>query len=91
MLPRRPRPRRNNVTLRDVAKLAGGSPKTVSNVVNDWPYMTDETRQKVQKAIDELGYRPSALATSLRTGQSKNIGVVIPDITNPFYGQVVRG
>lgn len=82
---------KKKVTLRDVAEYAGVSPKTVSNVVNHWPYITDETRQKVQKAIDELGYRPDSLATSLRTGRTKTIGVVIPDITNPFFGQVVRG
>lgn len=86
----RTRPRKN-ITLHDVAKLAGVSSKTVSNVVNDWPYVTVETRQRVQDAIKTLGYRPSALASSLRTGQSRTIGVMLPDITNPFFGQVVRG
>jgi LacI family transcriptional regulator len=90
MLPRRNRPKKK-VTLRDVAAHAGVSPKTVSNVVNNWPYISDATRQKVQRAIDELGFRPDGLASSLRTGRSKTIGVVIPDITNPFFGQVVRG
>jgi LacI family transcriptional regulator len=82
---------RKNVTLRDVAARAGVSPKTVSNVVNGWPYITDETRQKVLDAVDALGYRPSALARSLVTGRTKSIGVVIPDLTNPFFGQTVRG
>lgn len=90
MLTRRRRPKKK-VTLNDVAKHAGVSPKTVSNVLNDWPYVTDETRQKVQASIEVLGYRPSALATSLRTGRTKSIGVIIPDITNPFFGQAVRG
>ena len=90
MFIRRPRPKKN-ITLRDVAKHAGVSPKTVSNVINNWPYITDETRQKVQDAINMLGYRPNGLATSLRTGRTNTIGVVIPDITNPFFGQVVRG
>lgn len=87
---RKRRPKKK-VTLTDVAKHAGVSPKTVSNVLNDWPYISDETRQKVQASIEALGYRPSALATSLRTGRTKTIGVVIPDITNPFFGQAVRG
>jgi LacI family transcriptional regulator len=91
MLPRSRRRPKQAVTLQDVARHAGVSPKTVSNVLNDWPYVTDETRQKVQQAIADLGYRPSVLATSLRTGQTKTIGVVIPDITNPFFGQAVRG
>jgi len=90
MFKRRPR-NKKNVTLRDVAKHAGVSPKTVSNVINDWPYVTDETREKVQKSIKELVYRPNAVATSLRTGRTKTIGVIIADITNPFYGQLVRG
>jgi LacI family transcriptional regulator len=90
MLPRRPKLRKS-ITLRDVAKYAGVSPKTVSNVINNWPYITDATRQKVQDAIDTLGYRPSGLATSLRTGWTNTIGVMIPDITNPFFGQAVRG
>ena len=79
------------VTLADVARHAGVSAKTVSNVVNDWPYVSDEMRQKVKAAIDELGYRPSALARSLVTGRSNTIGVVLPDISNPFFGQAVRG
>lgn len=90
MLQRRPRIKKN-VTLRDVAQYAGVSQKTVSNVINDWPYMTDETRQKVQIAIKELGYRPSMVATSLRTGRTNTVGVMIADITNPFFGQLIHG
>jgi LacI family transcriptional regulator len=90
MFNRRPRPKKN-ITLHDVAKHAGVSPKTVSNVINNWPYITDGTREKVQLSIDALSYRPSGLASSLRTGRTNTIGVMIPDITNPFFGQVVRG
>jgi DNA-binding LacI/PurR family transcriptional regulator len=87
---RRPKVKKN-VTLRDVALHAGVSQKTVSNVINDWPYITDETREKVQVAIKELGYRPSMLASSLRTGRTNTIGVMITDITNPFFGQLIHG
>ncbi len=82
---------KKKVTIRDVAKDAGVSLRTVTNVINKWPYVTDQTREKVQRSIDALGYRPSRLASSLVTGRTNTIGVMIPDITNPFFGQVVRG
>lgn len=83
--------RKKSVTMRDVAKHAGVSVKTVSNVVNDWPYVSTETREKVWDAIKEVGYRPNHLARSLVTGKSKSIGIVVPDISNPFFGTVIRG
>jgi LacI family transcriptional regulator len=79
------------VTIKDVAAYAGVSPKTVSNAVNDWPYMREETRQKVKEAIRALGYRPSHLARGLVTGRTGTIGLVLPDISNPFFGSAVRG
>jgi LacI family transcriptional regulator len=78
-------------TLKDVAGRAGVSPKTVSNVVNNWPYVTEQTREKVLKEIKATGYRPSVLARSLVTGETRTIGVVITDISNPFFGQAIRG
>ncbi|GAK61044.1 transcriptional regulator [Candidatus Vecturithrix granuli] len=83
--------RKKNVTLRDVARYAGVSIKTVSNVINDWPYMTDETRAKVREAIKIVGYRPNQMARSLVTGQTKSVGVIIPDIINPFFSLTLRG
>jgi len=83
--------RSKRVTLKDVARHAGVSVMTVSNVINRWPYITEETRQKVQAAIDELGYRPNTAARSLVTGRTHTIGVVIADFMNPFFGQAVRG
>ena len=78
-------------TLKDVADRAGVSPKTVSNVVNNWPYVTEKTREKVLREIKAAGYRPSALARSLVTGETRTIGVLITDISNPFFGQAIRG
>ena len=78
-------------TLKDVADRAGVSPKTVSNVVNNWPYVTEETRNKVLREIKATGYRPSVLARSLVTGETRTVGVVITDISNPFFGQAIRG
>lgn len=78
-------------TLKDVAAYAGVSIKTVSNVVNDWPYVTDETRRKVLDAIQAVGYRPNQAARSLVTGKTRTVGVLIPDIANPFFGAAMRG
>ena len=64
--------KKKSVTLRDVARYAGVSIKTVSNVINDWPYVRDETREKVQDAIRIVGYRPNQMARSLVTGQTKS-------------------
>ncbi len=78
-------------TMSDVAAQAGVSLKTVSNVINDWPYITDETRQKVEQAIAAVGYRRNQLARSLVTGKSHSIGVVVPDLANPFFSTALRG
>ncbi len=64
---------------------------TVSRVLNDRGEISSETRARVQKAIDELGYRPSAVARSLMTNRTMRLGMMIPDITNPFFPEVVRG
>jgi LacI family transcriptional regulator len=83
--------RTKRVTLKDVAERAGVSVKTASNVKNDWPYVSEETRAKVKRAMKELGYRPSKVAQSLKTGCSETIGVVVPDISNPFFSTAFRG
>jgi DNA-binding LacI/PurR family transcriptional regulator len=72
------------VTLRDVAKLAGVAPITVSRVVNNLPGVNMATRERVNKAIAELNYVPNAMAKSLRSQQSCTIALVLTDITNPF-------
>jgi len=64
------------VTLADVAKLAGVSKQTVSRVINDSEHVTPETRERVMHCINELGFRPSALARQLSTGRSHTLGVV---------------
>jgi DNA-binding LacI/PurR family transcriptional regulator len=75
-------------SLKDVAARAGVSPRTVSNVVNDFPLVAPQTRDRVRKAIDELGYRPNAAARSLRAGRSGLIGLVIPEIASPYFGEL---
>jgi len=79
--------------MKDIAKMAGVSVVTVSRVVNNSANVGDETRKKVQKAIKELNYKPSRVAKRLRsTVASGNLlGVLIPDIQNPFYIDVLNG
>jgi LacI family transcriptional regulator, galactose operon repressor len=78
----------HRVTLKDVAKYAGVSVTTVSNVVRDWPYISDEMRQKVQQAIEELGYSPHPIAQGLRTGQTQVIGFILPNLSDPHFGRM---
>ncbi len=80
-----------SVTRNDVAALAGVAPSTVSYVINNGPRSVSvKARQQVLKAIAKLGYHPSDLARSLRTRRTLTIGLVIPDITNPYYGEMAQ-
>ncbi|MGQ9907356.1 MAG: LacI family DNA-binding transcriptional regulator [Candidatus Flexifilum sp.] len=81
---------KNRVTLKDVAQFAGVSVTTVSNVVRGWPYIAEETRQKVQEAIRELRYSPHPIAQGLRTGQMQTIGFIVPYLSNPYFGDIVN-
>jgi len=76
------------VTLHDVARLAGVSIKTVSNVVNDHPYVRDETRRRVLDAIAALGYTPNLSARSLRSGRTNVIALMIPDLRNAYFAEL---
>lgn len=71
--------------LKDVADLAGVSFKTVSNVVNNHPNVTPQTREKVMKAIAELRYRPNMSARSLRHGRSGFLAIALPELTSPYF------
>lgn len=78
-------------TIYDVAKLARVSTYTVSCVVNKSAYVSPELTERVLRAVRELDYTPNAVARSLQTRNTKTVGMLIPDIANPFYGRVVRG
>lgn len=80
-----------SATINDIAKIAGVSLTTVSRVINKSGYVKDETKERVLKAIKELNYTPSAIARSLSKNVTNTIGVVIPEINNPFYGEVIKG
>jgi LacI family transcriptional regulator len=79
------------VTIRDVAKLAGVAPITVSRVINSLPGVNQATRERVNKAIAKLNYVPNAMAKSLRSRQTCTIALVLTDITNPFWTTIARG
>ena len=78
-------------TIRDVAKHAGVSPITVSRVINDSDYVSQETRQRVEASVEELGYVPNMLGPSLRFKQTMTLALVLTDITNPFWTTLARG
>ncbi|MDX6504504.1 MAG: LacI family transcriptional regulator [Gaiellaceae bacterium] len=79
-------------TMSDVARAAGVSLKTVSRVVNDEPGVRLDTAHRVQEAIETLGFRRNDAARALRSGQvSRTLGLVIEDISNPFYSGIMRG
>ncbi len=77
--------------IKDVAKKAGVAPITVSRVINNSGYVSDDVRNRVEQAIDELNYIPNKLGPSMRSKRSNTIGLIVTDITNPFWTTVVRG
>jgi LacI family transcriptional regulator len=78
-------------TLADIAKLANVSLMTASRAINGKPGLSPELREEVLRIAQELGYRPNIIARGLATRQSCSIGLVVPDITNPFFAQIARG
>jgi LacI family transcriptional regulator, galactose operon repressor len=80
-------------TLRDVARLAGVHPGTVSRALNPQTrgLVNERTARRVLEAAEELGYRPNPIARGLRTNRSNTIGVLVPDLMNPLFAAVVRG
>ena len=81
------------ITLRDVARVAGVHPGTVSRALNPETrgLVNERTAQRVLDAAKELGYRPNPIARGLRTNRSHTIGVLVPDLMNPLFAAVVRG
>lgn len=79
------------MTINDVAKKAGVSTATVSRVLNDSALVKTKTREKIQAVIDECGYTPSAVAKSLSVRSTHNVGVIFPDIENPFFSGALKG
>ena len=82
---------RREVTVSDVAAAAKVSKATAARALGDYGAVSDQVRERVQRAAEELGYRPNALARTMSTGRSNTIGIVIGDIENPFFAQATRG
>lgn len=79
-------------SISEIARLCGVSKATVSRVINDSPCgVGEETKKRVKKVIEELNYRPNALARGVAVSRSHMIGVVVPDVSNFFYPKVIRG
>ena len=78
-------------TIKDVANLAGLSVATVSRAMNGTGYVSEKAREKIHQAINELNYSPNEVARSLYQKKSKLIGLLLPDISNPFFPLVAKG
>ncbi|SJL84176.1 substrate-binding domain-containing protein [Vibrio palustris] len=78
-------------TMKDIAKQAGVSTSTVSHVINQTRYVSDDIAERVNLAAKQLNYAPSALARSLKMNRTKTLGMLVTTSTNPFFGEVVKG
>lgn len=78
------------VRLQDVAEHAGVSMKTVSNVVRNYPHVSAKMRERVQRAIDELGYRPNMMGRRLATGRTGLLALAFADVTLPYFAELAR-
>jgi LacI family transcriptional regulator len=78
-------------TIKDVAHAAGVSLATVSRVVNNGPKVGDATRKRVKQIMQELGYRPNATARALVTQKSQSLGIVLPELSDPFFATMAHG
>src|SRR6185503_17652561 len=78
------------VTVKDIATSVGVSMATVSNVLNGRPNVGPVVRRKVLRVARELGYRPNRAAQAMRTGRTRAIGLVLPDLTNPFFPELAQ-
>jgi LacI family transcriptional regulator len=79
-----------HVTLHDIARRCKVSTATVSAVVNGADWVSSKTRTRVQRAVDEMGYHPNQFARSLKRQEGHAVGVIVSDLTNPFFTQIVR-
>jgi LacI family transcriptional regulator len=80
-----------DTTIKDISRIAGVSYSTVSRALNKKPGVSEVTRQRIFEIAKQLGYRPNAIARNLVQRQTKTIGLIIPQLTNPFYPAVAEG
>jgi len=81
----------SHITLQDIAKKAGVTTTTISRALNNKPDVSPKTKDRILRIAKNLGYTPNLLAKSLRSQKSKTIGVVLADISNPFFAAVAKG
>ena len=77
-------------SIKDVAREAGVSTATVSHVINNTRFVSDEVRARVLGAVERCGYYPNAHARSLASGRSQTLGLVVSDLSNPFFPELVK-
>ncbi len=82
---------KKRMTIADVARAADVSIMTVSRAINDKPGVGPELRQRIVALAEEMGYRPNHIARGLATRQTSTVGLMVPDITNPFFAQIAAG
>lgn len=83
--------KKENPTIKDVANVAGVSPATVGRMTGEYGYVGPETREKITAAIQQIGFKPNAIARSLKSKKTKTIGYLLPNITNLFYARITKG
>ena len=81
----------NNLTIMDIAREAGVSKATVSRVINSSGAVSQKTKERVMEIINANKFSPSATARNLSMGTSSAIGFIVPEIDNPFFGEILRG
>ncbi|MGE5607361.1 MAG: LacI family DNA-binding transcriptional regulator, partial [Bacteroidota bacterium] len=78
--------------MEDIAQKAGVSKTTISRFLNGkYEFMSAATRERILNVVKELNFHPNLMAQSLKSGQTKTIGVIVPDLLNPFYPEFIRG
>ena len=82
---------RKMLNIREIAKLAGVGKSTVSRVINNTGYVSEDTRKRIEKVMKENGYHPSAVARSLSRQQTNSIGIIIPQVNNLFFNEIITG
>lgn len=78
------------LTIKDIAREAGVSTATISRVLNNTSYVSEEVRKHVLNVIDKCNYQPNAIARSLKQDKSRSVGIVVPDMTNPYFMTIAR-
>ena len=78
-------------TINDIAKMAGVSTSTVSHVVNKTRYVSPELVKRVEKAIEELGYKPNLVAKGLASKRTQHVALLVDNLKNPYYCEVLEG